>query len=692
MAGDYALDEADGPSRRQETAIWALLGIAWLFIYGIRFLADSGFAADEASTGDLASGLVDGLAASHWHYQYQTGHGAQVFGVLLAPFYYWGGSQFLWIKIVGALFIAGGVSVWVRLVRRAWGFSAATIFFLLLLAPPPFLEVHAHHFFGNHVESIFFTGLLIWQFLKMNEREPTRGEFALLGLSAGFASFFCAQNFATAAAVFMVVVWRWGRRGAVGLMWAAPLFLSMMALNLADPRLTGFFTTQSTMHPHLAARWGRLLGQWLPLLPGYDGIWRGVSVATMATALIGMALGLAKPTPVYRSDGAPQPDWLIRILYLYLAFFFAAYSLTNHVFRDPDEVYSLDGARYLMLAFMAFLAFAAYALRRLPGAWKYVVAAPIVAAGSVYAASGVSMTQEFFVDNWRAMTAMRGDDYDYLIRANLPLDARPKPESPFSLKVVAALPRRWREFGCQNLGERLAPDEALNLVRDQPASLGLCRETIPAGMGAKIAGMAVHGHPEALDNFLARHGNYPARLADLSCKDAAEFVEGLGYGIVRGNEEKSPFFRSQAFVALAEDGRDWRETPADLGRQRAELAPIAGALRQLTPADFAAAFSHGAGRRLGFNKLLGGVMPADYVRFWGGFADFQPTPEAVTSFNEGVLAGQAQLLISYYNRFVLQPPFVDLPGIRAALARRGVSLRAVAGRENEFALEFGKGG
>ncbi len=426
-----------------------------------------------------------------------------------------------------------------------------------------------------------------------------------------------------------------------------------------------------------------MLGEFLPNLPGYEGGFRILSYLLMAAAAVGAGLAASRAVKRRRDRNAPI-DWLGRILLAYLAVYFAAASLTTHVL---DRSYSIVSARYFVPVFAAFLVFAADALRRTPGFWKYVVVAPFVVAGLANAAQYVPIGHaDYYVNCWRQLTRMRGDDYEYLIRVNLASTIVWDDDLPLSLASVAALPGRWRESACRTLGEWLPPDKAATLATHDPAALRFCRGPAVAGMGARIARMAVRHDADPLDRFLAAKEKYLAQVRELTRADAAVYAEGLGYGLMRYNQDDKRYFHSDDFYRLLREGGDWRSAPVDLERQRGELAPVAAALDQLSPAEFAAAFLHGVGRHMGFAGLAPDVRLEQYLRFWSSFWGIAPAPEAPAAIAAGFFEGQAHRLISYYNRLLVEPPFLDVPRIREALARRGVTLRPLRANPEEFVM------
>ena len=106
-----------------------LLAACFVVIYAARSLVSFVGDWEEAANGNLACGLVEGLVASPWVYQYQPwAHGPFVYGLILTPFFALGGSKMLWVKILGAAFAFGGSFVWLRIVQRGWGMAAALLF------------------------------------------------------------------------------------------------------------------------------------------------------------------------------------------------------------------------------------------------------------------------------------------------------------------------------------------------------------------------------------------------------------------------------------------------------------------------------------------------------------------------------------------------------------------------------------
>lgn len=217
---------------RFERAVWAAYAIVWGSWYALKTVLVESVDLEQLTTGNLARGLVDGLVMSPWYYQHQTvGHGSMIYGFLLAPLYKYVGSYFLWPKLLAGLFAAGGMALWISIVRKAWGFQAALMFAVWWLMPPPCLADILHVVYANHMESIFWSGLLVTLFVHENSDLPRRLRIGLAAFIAGFASFFCPQNLAISAALFTAAMLRRGRTAP----WRI-LFISGPFLCWAFPR------------------------------------------------------------------------------------------------------------------------------------------------------------------------------------------------------------------------------------------------------------------------------------------------------------------------------------------------------------------------------------------------------------------------------------------------------------------------
>jgi len=145
--------------------------------------------------GNLTRGLLDGLVGSFWSYQYRDHtHGPTVYGLLLWPFFLIGGSRYLWIKVIGAGFAAGGVYFWTTAVRRAWGLAAAVSFLLLCTAAPPLITEELHYAYANHMESLFFMGVMAGVVRALDRRRIPRPENCGHRLCRGICMFFFAPT------------------------------------------------------------------------------------------------------------------------------------------------------------------------------------------------------------------------------------------------------------------------------------------------------------------------------------------------------------------------------------------------------------------------------------------------------------------------------------------------------------------
>jgi len=131
----------------------------------------------------------------------------------------WFGSSVLWLKLLSAAFLAGGLGFWTLAMGRVGGRPLQLLFVLWAIFPPPFAESIFHTQYANHTESLLFLGVSLYLFTRMSDAAPRFGEAVLFGLAAGFAVLFSASNLPFVAAAAVTAVARWRRRGVVRLLW-----------------------------------------------------------------------------------------------------------------------------------------------------------------------------------------------------------------------------------------------------------------------------------------------------------------------------------------------------------------------------------------------------------------------------------------------------------------------------------------
>jgi hypothetical protein len=656
--------------RRWEKYLWLFLVAVWLFFNVFGFFRNMWWWAfdDQADTGTLATGLVEGLATSPWWYQNSHETGSLVFGVLLYPVYALAGSSFLWLKILSFAAVAGGFFFWTAALRRAWGPTAAVIFFLWLLFPPPFLEWHVHQCWAQHVESFFFSGLLVFLFVRLHDSLPRFWESLALGLSAGFASFFCMDNLLIAGALAAIAVWRWRRPGLVRLLWPTALgFLATFSPSRFSPVLpVPSHEIWSFFHPsallECGRRWTDLVLRALPNCAGY----RGAAGAWMSAAwllLVGLGVGRVLWNARTAKAKPEGPDWLAAVLLLQLLFFALAVGMSNHQveFGAGSDLDFYLSRRYLLIVFPALLALASAFLARSRGPWKWLLMAPFLVAGCANLTSGVDFRGGALAAKYHGLRIRRGDDYHRFVYAALPLSWRNQRDA---LASVARLPRRWRDEGYESVGLWRPLGETLEAAANDGGLAVDARRGLAAGAG----------------RGLVQHGRADRRLEGYSEADAAAI-----FALV--NALDKPLALSFAMGL----GREIQAREA-VGASATDLASWARSLLpQLTAAELFRCFVRGYGVWLGltihsFDEPAKMRKIAVYERAFG--AEFDDDGKAAVA--DGLAAGRAISVANDFTRFVYDYPPADFPAFRDALERLGIRLRPTVGVANEYVLVIGQ--
>jgi hypothetical protein len=651
--------------RRFEIGLWFVLGTLGVLIYAERFLCTAAnFDPEQLWSGIGATTLLDGLAAPIWYSQATTVTGSLVFGVFLFPFYACFGSSCLVLKIVSALMVVGGAVFWTLAVRRAWGLTAAVIFFLWLAVPPPFLEWHLHQSWGGRSESLLFSGLLVWLFAGLGETPPRFLGALGLGLWAGLASFFCFDNLAIVAALAAAAVWRWGRAGLYRLMWptafgfAATFSLTLFAV-VVPPAVAHY--SENLGAGHAAAVWHGvtdLFGRLLPTFAGYRGIvGRWLSAVWFALAALGLAvagwLGAAPKTP--RSPKSA----LAVFLGFHFLFYVAAYGLSTMKIPalSGSVAWTAWTARYLYTLTPTLLALISLFLASVRGGWKWLLLAPFLAGGFAHLATDGACTREKLAQTYFDLLARRGDNYPIYLENSLPRSWR---DETTAVRSVARLPRRWRGKGCRILGKWLGPARALALLADGDALPADARRNVAAGAGAAFLDEALDRGKQRV--FIAGKADLLARLRALDSDAAREFVAGMGHGMGGRRAGEAEAARIPGFAEFA-----------------------CSTLAQLTDGECRQSLIRGEAAYWGERSepVPNGQLMADCASRYEPAADDARRAAAVAAFRSGWADGNAASLAGDFNRIAVGDDFV--PELREAFARMGVDLRPT-GKPHEYDL------
>jgi hypothetical protein len=697
-------------TKRWEIVFWVVGAAAWLAVYIWRMPFYTFIDYEQLRNGLLASGLLDGLAASPARYLYGASRGPLVLGLLLTPFFLMGGSKFLWIKVVGGLFVAGALVFWTAALRRAWGFSAAALFFLLHLFPPPLFEWNSHMFWGNHMESTFFVGLLFYLFVRQGTKAPKLGAVAVFGLLAGFATFFCLQSAPAALALAALAVWQWRGAGVRLLAPAAAFFAVSFALFFLLPSPQVWLTAEKVGQPHVLAKLFRLYTFHFPRMAGYnhastllltsavDGVaylqWMPVALERLLPALSAAfcnvaALGLIlSAADVARSerrrDATAKKDWFARLLLVFFLLWSLTYGFSDKVLWEPPHFLS---NRYLMPIYLVLAAFLCRLLSRIPGVWKWLAIAPFLIGGFCHLTAERPGGKGFFERQMTILVEHRGEDYEEFVFSQLPpTDANHLAKT---WKTIAKVPRRWRDYGYMAAGRSLYLDKSFPLLVTNFAGPPEGRAPFSAGVGFSFGLHLIQldqvnnsGRPGLEEKTAA----WLAMLGNVQPDVARAFAEGLGYAmffnvVFLGDKL---VMRGPAEAAAA----DQSGTTGEAEAIRATTL-VRDHMPQLSADEFCRAFVRGAARYIGGRHIyFAHEQRQHFVEFWTATLGGGAPAENLEAFQEGYAAGQAQYLVNNYNAFTYRDSPADLRRIEAALAQRGVSLRRIASDPDKFALEF----
>ena len=662
------------PSRR-EVAWWVALAFLWAASYAARFLVFVPSDWEVSADGNLARGILEGLAASPFFYQHAPwGHGPLVIGLLLTPFHALFGSSMLWIQLIGAVFAAGGVLAWVTLVRRVWGPWEAFWLAVWFVVPPPVIGALTHRTWGNHMESILLSGLLVALFVRERTAAPSPARGVAIGLLAGFASFFCLHNLAPAAAVFAAFAWRWGRPGVARLLWpTVPAFVLGFAPHWLYQAATSSPVSMIAYRPHPLARWWELLVVGVPhagrYLSAWAVVWATVLFGLGVAAAVGRWVRVGRPT----SDPGDQGAWLGRVLLLWMAAYVAAYGLASfHIDLRTDPTTD----RYTLTLVPAAMALAVHLLARLPRRVGPLLLAPLLVAGALD--GGATRTGRDFVKMWREgtllsdLTALRGDDFLYFAERGLALSwGTPGPieepaapiDVPRAVRSLKRLSPPWRPIAAEALGLRLGYPGAMARVERDDEALRPWRRELAFGAGRAAVVESIY--IPSTD----RLSGLPDRLAALEPDRARAVAEGMGC----------------AFMAVY-DGEGRLDPPSALRLRRGErggrglngawydatrveqVREINRRLLAILPETLRPALAYGAARQIG--QAMGA---GDYRAATLAVLDLPGTDAERAAFDGGLAQGVATYLLAHYVHFAW-PAAVDRERLRAALEQRGAIL------------------
>ena len=673
---------------------WLLVWGTWLSLYALEFVGRANGDPEEAANGNLARGVVEGLVASPWTYQYRPwAHGPFVYGLFLTPIYWLDASRMLWVKLIGAAFAVGGTAVWFRLVRRGWGAAAAALFAAWWVFPPPYLRSMLHVAWANHMESILLSGLLFLALLRCEDTPPAPRRAFGIGLLAGIASFFCLQNVVAGAAVATVMAWRYGRRALGGLAALAagaalgfsPHWLHRLATGLGP----GVMNRRAA---GIVEQVAALVTRVFPQDAGYS--WRLASAAAAALWGAGALLGLFRwsRTPRATDPGRSGEAWLGRLLLVYLGLWLAAYGVGRFHVEDPDSAY---WRRYLMPLFPVGMALAAFALSRLPRRSGWIVLAPFLALGAVEQKPWLLLRDgpagPRLEEARLTLLGGRGDDFWFFVRDGLPFHWRTRgscarERADETLAAVARLPRSWRADGDAAFGRCLGPSAALDVLK------GGFFEREP-GRAADLAfgmGMAAAEVPFNEEATPARAAEIvretATALAGIGGELSVRFLRGVGY---RYGELMGPVSDARRYARLSgKSGRD-DAVPGLESNLLARLRPVHEFGRALNGAlsdPGREAFARGFGRCRGFARDArfadDGTGPPSLAELTG----VASAPRIRASVERGYAEGRADWLRARVTRYAWRREPAGWADTVEALRAAGIAVHSRQGRRFEVAL------
>ncbi|MCL4233710.1 MAG: hypothetical protein KJ042_04235 [Deltaproteobacteria bacterium] len=581
-------------------ALWAALWCGWHVVSFAHYQRGPVYT-EETVNGNLTRGLLEGLVAPVGTYQYvDITPGPLVYGALLVPAFAAFGSNMFAMKCLAGLFAAGGALLWAYNVRRAAGARAAAILAIWLLAPPTLLERMFRLAWANHMEAIFW-GALVYLVARRSWSAHSRGRDALLGVVAGFATFFCLQNVVSVAAAFVVWAWRLGRLAPRRLASAlVPGFLIGFAPRIwlaIDTHRVGPIFAPIEVDTPVFAKLAALLFRHVPRMASYSWAWAGWWFAALAIAALGI---LAWRRTVARDAFVTDDDRndLERYVLLWVGAYLAAYAATGYeVFEMVDDPrYTF---RYLVPMLPVLMIAVALVVSLRPFRLGTLALVPLLLAGAWDLSPRVTIKglvdqigHDRFAIEYRCA---RGDDYRVLLGQNLPaywqseLGVSPKltPVTYSSWKhAVAKLPYSWMTQVYEELGRTTGPHGSLDLVMSDASTPSAWK--LAAIRGAAYARMSAARRTEGSPPFeLTDAGEFikswPNAPAGADAAFASGIVQGaMGTGFARvTNADLADADGRGRIVALLNERVTWdSETSPDLvggaargfGRALGELA------------------------------------------------------------------------------------------------------------------------
>ena len=288
-------------------------------------LGDVFFYGEELEKGTATKAMLDGLAVPHHQlaYHYYEG-GGFVTSHLNAPFFLALGPCLLALKLVALLFAVAILACGWRFVGRFFGARSALLFGVLFALCPESMQKISLLNLGIHYQALLFTILVLhfsFRVVFEEDRRPT--SFFLLGLCAGFGTYFSYQVALTCAFAGLLILLRCPRvlvcRGSVA-GWIG------LGVGLAPLGVMWLLVGREILDIHGASLAGGEGGGLGALIAFLRSLFLGREARELAAPVLYPLLLLACLAAGLRAGRLRGPALA---LFLYLLFFLASYALSG---------------------------------------------------------------------------------------------------------------------------------------------------------------------------------------------------------------------------------------------------------------------------------------------------------------------------------------------------------------------------
>ncbi len=340
---------------------------------------------EEQMNGNLAKDLLDGAVTPLVEYRYQKWTTGQfVYGFALYPAFAVFGQYDTVIKVYGAAFSLATMLLWFAFLRRYAGRLPAFAGVLFFLAPPLLYAKYTVIAYGNHKESALFAIVLLFLLYRLLETRKSARRAFVIGLAAGFGSFFCLQVLAPTATVLLLWL---GWRERSEFKYELPFFAAGFAVGFLPCVVWFLAQGENVLEILFPLEYGRSVSAalvdkfvfkiprlWLATIPAslqfesyhaayiyllFVGVALGVVVHRERHLLSVFANGILRGAPNITEKSITPPVWLPVLLFL--ALFSVAYALSRFSVEEVGDVY---WSRYLIPVYPFFFAALAVAISR----------------------------------------------------------------------------------------------------------------------------------------------------------------------------------------------------------------------------------------------------------------------------------------------------------------------------------------